>query len=146
VASNISSSNQETFSKMKFTNVFITTTLLTGTTITAESITEQDAPSLATCPKKAEFQACEASKVVLLKACVFANSDAFKVEDIPCFCDINVEIIQECGSMCPEVIKEVDEGGRLDRTKEICPGIDVTPNSGYRAAVSAVVVLAMLLM
>jgi hypothetical protein len=83
---------------------------------TSEAIDENDimekyATILATCPKKAEFQICEDEKAVIAEACIFANPKATIYDEMPCFCDINEDFYQECGSMCPEVIKVLDEAG-----------------------------------
>jgi hypothetical protein len=142
-----------TFPKMKFTSVFIatTTTLLTiaNAAYVTEAITEKTAPSLATCPKKEEFSTCEAEKIILIDACTagvadpppnWDGSNATKAEGIAllpastlaCYCEAQETFFKECGPMCPEVFNEVD----LNGVRPFCLGIDFTPGSGSRVAVS----------
>jgi hypothetical protein len=74
---------------------------------------------------------------------------------IACGCDSTTKLVTECGPFCPTVLEEIYDSNKLNETIKQCPGIDaiitatisdgpVTPNSGIRMAIGAVIVLAFL--
>jgi hypothetical protein len=114
------------------------------------SFTVENAPSLSTCPREAEFRACELAKVDEIDKCTSGDSiDATSA----CFCFAYSSLIKNCGKLCPEAMQEYESSGGLEDVKKDCPFIDNTvlaltsiKSSGSRVLLSSVVFLAVLML